>query len=185
LNQEFVMEAAATLTGPEFDALPYEEGRRRELVDGELVAVSSPTPEHQIILQRILLAMLLYFRDRAGFGMALTDVEMALAPDCRVRPDVFVLLGERAASLDISNVPISGAPDIAVEIISASERSTETQEKLETCLRHGTGEVWQVYPKSRSVVVHRPGAGAIILSSEQRLATPLLPDFVLDLSTLY
>jgi Uma2 family endonuclease len=185
LNLEFVMEAVATLTGPEFDALPYEEGRRWELLDGELIAVSSPTPEHQIILQRILLAMLLYFRDRARLGIALTDVEMALAPNCRVRPDVFVLLGERAATLDISRVPISGAPDIAVEIISPSERSAETQEKLETYLRYGTGEVWQVYPKSRSIVVHRPGVGAILLSPEQRLTTPLLPDFALELSTLY
>jgi Uma2 family endonuclease len=54
------MASIATMTGPQFDALPYEEGRRWELIEGELVEVSSPTLEHQILLQRLLLALVLY-----------------------------------------------------------------------------------------------------------------------------
>lgn len=33
------MAAIVTLTGSQFDALPYEDGRRWELLDGELIPV--------------------------------------------------------------------------------------------------------------------------------------------------
>jgi hypothetical protein len=45
------------MTGLQFDALPYEEGRLRELIEGELIPVSSPTLEHQEIVFRILMAL--------------------------------------------------------------------------------------------------------------------------------
>jgi Uma2 family endonuclease len=76
------------------------------------------------------------------------------------------------------------APDIAVGIISPGERSAEIQHKLETYVRYGTREFWQVYPKSRSVVAYGPKKAAIILSPCQKLTAPLLPDFTLDLSAL-
>jgi Uma2 family endonuclease len=90
--------------------------------------------------------MLLYFRDRAGFGMALTDVEMALAPDCRVRPDVVFLLGGRANSLDIFESSDPGAPDLAVEIIAPSERSAEIRKNWKAIFAMEPGGIWQVTP---------------------------------------
>jgi Uma2 family endonuclease len=56
------MASIATMTGAQFDALAYEEGRRWELIEGELVEVSSPTPEHQILVQKLLLALILYIQ---------------------------------------------------------------------------------------------------------------------------
>jgi hypothetical protein len=35
------MTAAGTMTGPQFDLLPYEEGRRWELLGGKLIPASS------------------------------------------------------------------------------------------------------------------------------------------------
>ena len=81
------MASIATMTGVHFDALSYEEGRRWELLEGELVEVSSPTPEQQILVQRILFALVLYGQSRRRV-LVLTDVEFALAADIRVRPDV-------------------------------------------------------------------------------------------------
>ena len=178
------MVTASIMTGPEFDALPYEEGRRWELLGGELIAVSSPTPEHQLILQRILIALMVYFDAHPGWGLALSDVEFALDENHRLRPDVLVLLGERASSLDMTRVPVPGVPDLAVEIISPSERSSETQQKVHSYLRHGAREVWQVYPKSKSVVVHRGETSTTVVSGE-RVETSLLPDFFLELKSLF
>ena len=72
------MASIATMTGAQFDALPYEEGRRWELIERELVEVSSPTPEHQILVQRLLLALVLYVHTQQQ-GLVLADVEFALA----------------------------------------------------------------------------------------------------------
>jgi len=51
------MPTIATMSGAQFDALPYQEGRRWELLEGELIEVPSPTAEHQIIVSNILLAI--------------------------------------------------------------------------------------------------------------------------------
>ena len=178
------MATAAVMTGPEFDALPYEEGRQWELVGGELIPVPSPTLQHQIIERRILVALALYFEAHPGRGLAVSDIEFALDIDHRVRPDVLVLLGDRATSAELNRIPLPGAPDLAVEIISPSERSFDTQQKSQAYLRHGTQEVWQVYPKSKTVVVHRAG-GSTTLSTGERLETPLLPGFTLDVNSLF
>jgi Uma2 family endonuclease len=173
----------ATLTGAGFDALSYEEGRRWELIEGELVAVSSATLEHQLVAQRLLFALMPYFGKRPG-GIVLADVEFALSDANRVRPDVFVLLDERAATLDRSKVPIPGAPDIAVEVISPSERTPESMRKVETYLRHGVREVWQVFPTLREVVVFTPREYRQLAAAES-LTTGLLPDFSLAISSLF
>ena len=127
-------------TGAQFDAFAYEEGRLWELAGGELIAVSSPTPEHQSILQRILFALMVHLNANPSQGLVFTDVEFALTADDRLRPDVLVLLYPRAADLEMNRVPVPGAPDLAIEIISPSERNADTQKKLRTYLAHGTRE---------------------------------------------
>ncbi|MEO8660275.1 MAG: Uma2 family endonuclease [Bryobacteraceae bacterium] len=171
------------MTGLEFDALPYNEGRLWELLGGERIPVSSPTPEHQLIVQRILFALMVYLEARPGTGLVLTDVEFALADNYRVRPDVLLLLQPRVSSLDMNRVPVPGAPDLAVEIISPSERSSDTQEKLQAYLRYRTSEVWQVYPKSKSVMIHR-GESSTMITSDDTISTSMLPGFSLAIGTL-
>jgi len=178
------MATSAIITGPEFDAFPYEEGRRWELLGGEVIPVSSPTPEHQLILQRILLAFMLHLNANPTHGLTFTDVEFALTENHRVRPDVLLLGQERVRGLDMASVPIPGSPDLAVEIISPTERSSETQAKLQAYLRNGTREVWHVYPRSKSVVIHSGGSSATF-TSDERITTPLLPGFSLEVRGLF
>lgn len=178
------MAATTTITGAQFDAMPYEEGRRWELIDGELIPVFSPTPRHQDIVFEILLAVRRYLKQGAIYGLAYQDVEFALTDSDRVRPDVAIVLGEKATHLDPDKVPIPGAPDIVIEVISPSERASESHEKVLAYLRNGTVEVWQVYPKSRTVLIHR-GEIARSLEWSQPIETGLLPGFALQLASLF
>jgi len=171
------------MTGVQFDALPYEEGRQWELLEGDLIAVSSPTPEHQIFVQRLLLALMLHFKRHSG-GIVLADVEFALSESDRVRPDVLVLLGERAANLDRFQVPVPGASDIAVEVISPSERTAESLRKVDRYLVMGVREIWQIYPKLRQVIVYTPEL-VRKLNQESALQTGLLPEFSLSIPELF
>jgi len=50
------MAATTTMTGAEFDVLPVDEGRRWELINGELIAIPSPTARHQRIVFQVLTA---------------------------------------------------------------------------------------------------------------------------------
>jgi len=178
------MAASTTITGAQFDAMPYEEGRQWELVDGELITVSSPTPRHQDIVFEILLAVRRYLRQSGNVGLAYQDVEFALTENDRLRPDVGVVLGEKATRLDPDKVPIPGAPDIAIEVISPSERASESHDQVRAYLRNGTAEVWQVYPKSRTVLIHR-GEIARSLEWTQPVESDLLPGFALQLASLF
>jgi Uma2 family endonuclease len=130
------------------------------------------------------LALLLYFGSHPEFGTVLNDVEFALDLDYRVRPDVLVLLPDRVAVLDVKKVPVPGSPDIAVEVISPSERTSDTRQKLDAYLHHGTREVWQVYPKSRGVMVYS-GTTAVTLAIGETITTTLLPGFSLPVQSLF
>ncbi|MBV9156637.1 MAG: Uma2 family endonuclease [Acidobacteriaceae bacterium] len=176
------MATIATMTGEQFDALSYEEGRRWELLGGELIIVSSPTPEHQDIVFNLLAALKQYLRTRGG-GRAHQDIEFALSEEDRLRPDVCVLLGDRA-DFDPGKVPIRHAPNIAAEVISPSERAGDTRRKTVIYLRAGVQEVWQIYPATREVLVYAGSVRRELQLSED-LTTDLLPGWRLAVSSLF
>ena len=166
------MTTSVAMSGLQFDALPYEEGRRWELLEGDLIEVSSPTPRHQAIVLNILIALRQYLA--GGKGAAFADIEFALSDLLRLRPDVSILLAEKATNLDPDRIPVPGAPDIAIEVISPSERASESHQKVRAYLRNGTTEAWQIFPKSRTIEIHR-GSTSTTLDSTQNVATSLLP----------
>ncbi len=101
------MASVATMSGAQFDALPYEEGRRWELLSGDLIEVPSPTPEHQDIVFNLLSALKQYVKTQRA-ARTHQDIEFALSESDRLRPDVCVLLGERT-KIDPRKVPVPGA----------------------------------------------------------------------------
>jgi Uma2 family endonuclease len=173
------------MSGAQFDALPYEEGRRWELLEGELIEVPSPTPEHQDIVFAVLLALKLYLKEHRLQGAAYEDVEFALSHVVRLRPDVCVLLPEKARRLDRKRIPIPGAPDLAIEVISPSERTSESRAKVDAYLRYGVAEVWQIYPDSRVLEIYTGENGHRTLSADQQVHTDLLPGFSVTLSSFF
>lgn len=105
----------------------------------------------------------------------LQESEFALGEDNRLRPDVAILLGEHWDSIDLDKSPILMAPDIAVEVISPSERAENSQRKVDTYLAAGTQEVWQFWPSRQKLVVYRGLKSITPLDIEDTLETPLLP----------
>ena len=93
-------------------------------------------------------------------------------------------LGEKALRLDPDKTPIPGVPDIAIEVISPTECASESHDKVRAYLRNGSAEVWQVYPKSRTVQIYR-GEISRSVESSQQVESDLLPGFVLPLSSLF
>jgi Uma2 family endonuclease len=176
--------AAASMTGAQFDALPYEEGRQWELVEGELIAVPSPTGRHQDVVFLLQSAIRSHLKDYPMSALVYADVEFALTQDDRVRPDVLVLLGANAEAFDKDKVPVPGAPDIAIEVISPSERAAESQAKVRRYLHCGATEVWQIYPKSRHAELHALQSTRIV-EGPGSLTTPLLPGLAIPLVSLF
>jgi Uma2 family endonuclease len=173
------------MSGAQFDALPYEEGRRWELLEGELIEVPSPTLRHQVVVRILLVAIQRHLEVGHEQCVVASDVEFALADNVRLRPDVCLILPEKACRFDWDQIPIPGAPDLAVEVISPSERTSESRAKVEAYLRYGVAEVWQVYPKSRVLEIYKGENGHRTLSADQLVTTDLLPDFSVPLSSFF
>jgi len=172
------------MSGAAFDQLPYEEGRRWELVQGEMIAVSSATLEHQGIVLDLGANLRQYLRREPRGGVAL-DVEFALSDDNRLRPDLAILLGEHWTSVDRKKVPIPLAPDIAVEVQSLSARANDIMRKIRTYLAAGVQEVWQVAPEFQTVLIYRGAKSITVLEIGDSLSTLLLPGWELPLREIF
>jgi len=177
------MATAVTMTGLEFDALPLEQCRDLELLDGEVIQLVSPTPNHQDIVLNVAFALKAHLKPKGAWVS--TDVEFAIAPNVRLRPDVWVVLAPRAATIDGSRMPISGSPDLAVEVISPSEYASQILRKAEFNLDHGTHEVWQIYPETREVMIHGPEGRARRCREGETLVSWLLPDLNVSVSSFF
>jgi Uma2 family endonuclease len=100
-----------------------------------------------------------------------------------------VLLPEKARRLDRKRIPIPGAPDLAIEVISpserTSERTSESRAKVDAYLRYGVAEVWQIYPDSRVLEIYKGEKGRSTVSVDQHVTTDLLPGFSVTLSSFF
>ena len=94
-----------------------------------------------------------------------------------------------ASHLDPHQIPeqfITGAPDLAVEILSASSRWPDVEEILADYLASGARMVWVVEPRERRVVVRYPDRPSRILTGGDVLdGEDVVPGFRLALADLF
>lgn len=170
------------MTAEEFDRLPEEDGRRYELIEGELIDVSSATPTHNRIVRR-LLHLLELFLAVNYIAETLPDTEFIVGQS-RLRPDVAIMLLPTWDRIDPNRVPVPIVPEVAVEVVSPSESYVDVEQKVRTYLNHGVVEVWLVQPQGRSIYVHR-STEVQWLPTDEHLQTPLLPGFSLAIADLF
>ncbi len=130
-------------------------GGRYELVAGELRTMSPTGWEHGG-LAAIFTAYLTMHVLHEKLGRVLTGEPgfvLATNPDTVLAPDVAFVRAERLEAAEHGFY--RGAPDLAVEIISPSDRYTEVEEKVAIWLEYGTRMVVVVNPRRRSLTVHR------------------------------
>lgn len=76
-------------------------------------------------------------------------------------------------------------PNLAVEIISASNTKKEMERKLASYFECGVQEVWYIYPQQLQLLQFLPGQSPKILTIEDSISTSLLPGFSLSIKTLF
>ena len=78
-------------------------------------------------------------------------VEAGLEPDhCFYIRNVGAILGKRDLNLDVDP-----PPDLAIEVLSPSDRRGDVLEKVGESLDAGTRLVWVIDPEKRTAVVYR------------------------------
>jgi len=186
LNYTGLMGAAKILlSAEEFDNYPFEEDKRYELDEGELIEMTRPAYQHNQALQNLLVELVLYFR-KNRIGQALVSENLyALSPTTRLAPDVAVILGDHRAELKKAKV-IHIIPDIAAEVLSPSETPARIHRKMTQYFKAGVKEVWLIDPEERTTEIWTgPKLPEQALTGTDSITSALLPGFTLALSELF
>jgi len=135
-------------------ALP-DDGNRYEVVHGELLVTPAPRAFHQLVLQRLQLALGTYLeRERVGQLLA-SPADISWGPDILVQPDLFVVDLAEARTLDWRRMRTLL---LAVEILSPSSGRADRFTKRRLYQEHGVETYWVVDPDAQLVELWAPEA---------------------------
>ena len=146
------MSKPAYYTAEMVRALP-EDGNRYETVHGELLVTPAPRPWHQVIVERINVALHAYL-EREGIGyLFASPADISWDDDILVQPDLFVVPLSEARTLDWSRMR---SLLIAIEVLSPSTARYDRFTKRRLYQEVGIPAYWIVDPEQRHVEVWTP-----------------------------
>jgi Uma2 family endonuclease len=179
-------EVIPKLSYEEFRQLP-EDGKRYELVCGEVHVTPAPNTRHQFILRRLVASLERYLARNPVGEFAFAPLDVRLAADTVLQPDLLFVSAGRAEILGDDFV--SGAPDIVVEILSPSTSAHDRAIKIPLYARAGVPEIWLIDPQDKTVeVLDLQGKKYVvdsILAGDQVLRSSQFPDWELPLGELF
>ena len=152
-----VLEIPRTITSDDLLDLP-KDGFRYEIVRGELRKKMPSGILHALIAGRIAGLLSGFIRQRR-LGEILTaepGFKLSLTPETLRVPDVSFMRMDKFLQIKNLDKFYSGAPNLAVEVISPSETFQDEQEKIEDYLASGVEMIWIVRPKQTTITVYRP-----------------------------
>lgn len=174
-----VLSPTMPLTVADFDALtelPENAEKRFELYHGEAIEVDRPSPLHAIIVA-ILTRFLGNFVATAQSGYVIGDGCLFYLPNGDVFiPDASYVSFARQPALPAR---FSIAPDLAIEVVSPSNRHREILNKVESYLMCGTVLVWVVYPEEQIIDSYQHGENGTFILRKHTTADTLNGDLVL------
>ncbi len=161
------------MTWEAFERLPDGDGLHREILEGELQTLPPAKSGHAKVAKKIF--KLLLGIEEAASGQAFSEAGYKLSdhPATWIQPDVSFLSNDRAFATKDGQY-FSKAPELAVEVVSPSEKARHLQRKVNLFLEGGSRAVWVIYPEIRSVVVHAPDGTSITLGLNDKLTAPFL-----------
>lgn len=169
-----VTKPAGTWTYEDLFSLP-DEGRRYEIIAGELYEMPSPSLDHAATLFNLVLLLAPVIKSLGG-KMYFAPLDVFFAGADPVQPDVLVLLPGWEGELQQRGP--QGVPDLVIEVLSPSNRGHDLLTKRALYGRAGVREYWVVDPANRTVEVLSPYQDALVTRQTalgaDELASPLL-----------
>ncbi|MBI4864199.1 MAG: Uma2 family endonuclease [Candidatus Riflebacteria bacterium] len=141
---------AVHLTHADYVELP-DDGRRYEIIRGKLYVSPSPFSVHQIVLATLYDIVKRFVRDRSLGKVLFAPLDVILADDSVVQPDLIFISGARSPA--IVGRWIHGAPDLVVEVLSKSTSRKDRLVKRQLYADYGVKEYWLVDMDAMSVTI--------------------------------
>jgi Uma2 family endonuclease len=176
-------------TSKDLELLP-DNGKRYEIIDGELYMSKQPHWHHQFVGLRISMFLQMW-NDQTKAGIANYTPGLIFDDDEDVVPDVVWISRQRLAAALQSDGKLHDAPELAVEILSPGSinERRDRELKLKLYSRRGVLEYWVVDWHKRRLEVYRRLEATLTLAEtlyeNDVLVSPLLPGFQCKISRLF
>ncbi len=173
------------LTYEDYCRLP-NDGKRYEIIDGELFVTPSPLTLHQRIVTRLTMHLCAFVEEQRLGEIFVSPFDVVFSDFDVVEPDILFVSKKRVSVITPKNV--RGAPDLVIEVLSQTTAKTDRTTKLKLYARYGVKEYWIIDPNGPSGQIYRRGKGAFAQASKVgaagELTSPLFPGFSLPLRKL-
>ena len=166
-----------------------DDTTRTEWVDGEVIVYMPPRDEHQMILGFLYTLLNLYSNLKELGRVQIAPFEVKLWEGGPSREPDLLFAGE-AKRANFSSKRFSGAPDLAVEIISPGSLYIDRNDKFREYERAGVREYWIVdsRPEKNRADFYRLDEGRYALfatEGDDKVASEVLEAFWLRPSWLW
>lgn len=172
------------------DIYNLPDGKRAELIGGQIYAMAPPSTAHQRILSFLHLEIGGYIRANHGsceifpapFAVFLNDNEGNDSSDY-LEPDISVICD----SDKIDEKGCHGAPDWIIEIVSPSSKRLDYYTKLSLYRANGVREYWIVDPLKKTIVIYDMANddGPALHSFTDSMKANIYETLVIDFSKLH
>src|SRR5208337_3740657 len=169
-------EVIPKLTYEKFRQLP-DDGKRYELIGGEVHFTPAPNTKHQCVVHNLDIALSLYVQKNKLGDVWEAPLDVRLTGNTAVQPDLVFVSNARAGI--IQEDWIAGAPDLVVEVLSPSTATYDRATKLPIYAHAGVPEVWLLDSQAKTVAVLKLQSKKYIveasLAGDQVLTSNLFP----------
>jgi Uma2 family endonuclease len=191
--KEFRSSPKIKYTVDDLNLMP-DDGRKYELIEGELFVSRAAHWNHQLLISNIIVAFGIYLKDNP-IGRIVPEPGVIFSDEDAVIPDIVFSTFETIEKNLIASGKFEGkfnaAPDLAIEILSFGKRDIERDQvyKRKIYGKYGVKEYWIVDSRTDSIEVFRLQRKSLNLAKryriENEITSPLLPDFKLPLTEVF
>ena len=180
-----ITKPAGSWTYEDLFSLP-DDGRRYEIIEGELCQMPSPTSAHGVTIRNLMFLLGPVIEVLRGWLLT-APLDVFFPGADPVQPDIVVLLPDSHASLVVRG--IEGPPDLLVEVLSPSNRGHDLLTKRALYARAGVREYWIVDPTNRTVQILTLDRDAFhtvqVAAGENAVISPLLGGMAFPLPAVF
>lgn len=174
------------LTYPELRLMP-DDGKRYELINGEVFVTPSPSEKHQRVLGNLFVRMSTHVKDNMLGRVYVAPFDVVFSDKTALQPDILFVSAARKGIIGPEYV--LGAPDLVAEILSPHRPRFDRVTKFEQYALYGVQEFWINDPVAENLEVYRLAANGYelkaTLAGGQTLESPLFKGWNLPISDLF
>ena len=182
------MEALLTkrLTYSDYVQMTPPDSGQYQLIQGELVTMTSPNTRHQRII-RLLTKSLETYLEKSPLGeIFLSPMDVVMGEGEVYQPDILFILESNQKIIE--DTKINGIPDMIVEVLSPSNAYYDLVVKKKIYEQCGVKEYWIVDPLQNTldlyVLQNSKFQHKIQIEKKGKISSEIFPGLDLDLETI-